>query len=84
MFLLQRRFPDLNITEEDLKDAEKELDELLKAEDEKKQKSIEKVEKVENTSDEKPTEDESKKTIQVRKQLYGIPAQKHFLLSTPM
>lgn len=56
-YKFQRRFPDLNITEEDLKDAEKELDELLKEEDEKKEKSTE------NNSLEKSTEDESKKTI---------------------
>lgn len=30
---LQKRFPDLNITEEDLKNAEKDLDDLLKEDD---------------------------------------------------
>ncbi|CAK1545941.1 unnamed protein product [Leptosia nina] len=32
---LQRRFPDLDITEEDLKNAEKELDEIIKESDKK-------------------------------------------------
>ncbi|XP_072939828.1 uncharacterized protein [Epargyreus clarus] len=51
---LQRRFPDLDITEEDLKNAEKELEELLKDNDEKK----------EAEDDTKPEEkDESDKTI---------------------
>ncbi|CAF4813840.1 unnamed protein product [Pieris macdunnoughi] len=40
---LQKRFPDLNLTEEDLKNAEKELDELIK-EDKKSE---------ENTDEEK-------------------------------
>lgn len=48
---LQRRFPDMNITEEDLKNAEKELEELVKEEkkdeilaDEKEEIEIEKNE----------------------------------------
>lgn len=42
---LQKRFPDLNITEEDLKNAEKELEEFIKEADEKQEKE-EKEERV--------------------------------------
>ncbi|XP_026322484.1 uncharacterized protein LOC113232074 [Hyposmocoma kahamanoa] len=42
---LQRRYPDLNITEEDLRDAEKELDELTKEDDENEKADKEKTEK---------------------------------------
>ncbi|XP_053603539.1 uncharacterized protein LOC128671240 [Plodia interpunctella] len=36
---LQRRFPDMNITEEDLKEAEKELDEYIKEDQQKKEEN---------------------------------------------
>ncbi|KAL0832568.1 hypothetical protein ABMA28_000769 [Loxostege sticticalis] len=49
---LQKRFPDLNITEDDLKNAEKELEEFTKEEEDK-----------ESTSQETPQLEEDKKTI---------------------
>lgn len=49
---LQKRFPDLNITEEDLQNAEKELDDFIKegdeAEIEEKSKTIENVDEGED------------------------------------
>lgn len=53
----QKRFPDLNITEEDLKNADKELDELIKEHDKKEQEKL----KATTSEEEKPIEE--KKTI---------------------
>ncbi|KAM3960946.1 uncharacterized protein ACR2FA_004898 [Aphomia sociella] len=53
---LQKRFPDLNITEEDLKNAEKDLEEYMKEEVKEKEKTEQKVE-------EPPQIEEDKKTI---------------------
>ncbi|XP_037969409.2 uncharacterized protein LOC105380326 [Plutella xylostella] len=39
---LQKRFPDLNITEEDLQNAEKELDDLIKENDKEKEDKLKK------------------------------------------
>ncbi|CAH0729214.1 unnamed protein product, partial [Brenthis ino] len=47
---LQKRFPDLNITEDDLKNAEKELEEFMK-EDENKKNQLEKVEEKEENKE---------------------------------
>lgn len=54
LFPLQRRFPDLNITEEDLINAEKELEEMTKESDEKKSEK-EKSEAVPALEEEKKT-----------------------------
>ncbi|XP_028178004.1 uncharacterized protein LOC135074113 [Ostrinia nubilalis] len=51
---LQKRFPDLNITEEDLKNAEKELEEFTREEKDKERES---------KSEETPQIEEDKKTI---------------------
>ncbi|XP_026755327.1 uncharacterized protein LOC113515356 [Galleria mellonella] len=53
----KKRFPDLNITEEDLKNAEKELEEYLKEDQDKTKENIEKK------SEETPQLEETKKTI---------------------
>ncbi|XP_038223039.1 uncharacterized protein LOC119840478 [Zerene cesonia] len=50
---LQKRFPDLNITEEDLRNAEKELDELIKEDNDKKDTVNEKEASVETEEDKK-------------------------------
>lgn len=54
LFPPQRRFPDLNITEEDLINAEKELEEMTKESDEKKSEK-EKAEAVPALEEEKKT-----------------------------
>ncbi|XP_063360217.1 uncharacterized protein LOC134649398 [Cydia amplana] len=66
---LQRRFPDLNITEEDLVNAEKELDDLIKEHDEKTEQDKKEAEENKAIEDNKPAEEtqtnktEDKKTI---------------------
>lgn len=45
LYNFQKRFPDLNITEEDLKNAEKELDELIKDDKETEENDENKKEK---------------------------------------
>ncbi|XP_059056784.1 uncharacterized protein LOC131850549 [Achroia grisella] len=54
---LQKRFPDLNITEEDLKNAEKDLEEYMKEEEEKAKENSE------NKTEDVPQIEEDKKTI---------------------
>ncbi|CAH2071756.1 unnamed protein product, partial [Iphiclides podalirius] len=54
---LQRRFPDLNITEEDLINADKELEKLINEEDDKKTKDSD-IPKIEE-----PPAEEDKKTL---------------------
>ncbi|XP_028028980.1 uncharacterized protein LOC114242136 [Bombyx mandarina] len=53
---MQRRFPDLNITEEDLKNAEKELDELIKDDGQKNKAES-------DSTEEMPAIEQTKKTI---------------------